>query len=49
MTRASLFERLGGSPGIKAIVEDIVALHMENPVICSGFSPIGKRPTRKKW
>jgi len=34
-----LFERLGGTPGINALVEDIVALHMENPAIHARFRP----------
>ena len=33
MKRNSLFERLGGSAGINKLVDDIVGLHMENPVI----------------
>lgn len=39
MGSASLFDRLGGSPGITALVDDIVAMHMENPVICARFRP----------
>lgn len=39
MTERSLFERLGGTAGISALVEDIVALHMENPVISARFRP----------
>ena len=35
----SLYERLGGSAGIRAVVEDVVALHMENPVIRARFRP----------
>lgn len=46
MNQTSLFERLGGSAGIKAIVEDIVALHMENPVICARFLPYRETPER---
>jgi hemoglobin len=52
MSSASLFERLGGSSGIKAIVDDIVARHMENPVIQARFRPYldtpGKIDTIKK-
>ncbi len=39
MENRSLFERLGGSSGITALVEDIVAMHMENPVIRARFRP----------
>ena len=39
METKSLFERLGGSAGIRALVDDIVALHMENPVIRARFRP----------
>src|SRR5688572_28479205 len=35
----TLFQRLGGSSGIGQLVEDIVALHMENPVIRARFRP----------
>lgn len=52
MNPASLFQRLGGSPGIQAIVDDIVARHMENPVIQARFRPYletpGKIDTIKK-
>ncbi len=39
MDNRSLFDRLGGSSGITALVEDIVAMHMENPVIRARFRP----------
>lgn len=39
MEARSLFERLGGSPGIVALVDDIVAMHMENPRIGPRFRP----------
>jgi hemoglobin len=39
MNTPLLFERLGGTPGINALVEDIVALHMENPAIKARFRP----------
>ena len=39
MDNRSLFDRLGGSSGITALVEDIVAIHMENPVIRARFRP----------
>jgi hemoglobin len=39
MNTPLLFERLGGTPGINALVDDIVALHMENPAIRVRFRP----------
>lgn len=46
MEDKSLFDRLGGSSGIKALVEDIVALHMENPVIRARFRPYLETPDK---
>jgi hemoglobin len=46
MNNASLFERLGSAPGIRAIVDDIVALHMENPVIRARFRPYLETPDK---
>lgn len=46
MSTASLFERLGGSKGINILVEDIVALHMENPVIRPRFRPYLETPDK---
>lgn len=42
----SLFERLGGSSGISALVDDIVALHMENPTIGVRFRPYLETPDK---
>ncbi len=42
----SLFARLGGSTGIKALVEDVVSLHMENPIIKARFRPILETPDK---
>ena len=42
----SLFERLGGASGINALVEDIVALHMENPAIQVRFRPYLETPDK---
>ena len=42
----SLFERLGGSEGIRALVPDIVDAHMENPIIRSRFLPFREQPDR---
>lgn len=41
-----LFERLGGSDGIRTIVDDIVGLHMENPVIGVRFRPYLETPEK---
>lgn len=46
MKGASLFERLGGSSGIRALVQDIVTLHMENPVIRARFRPYLDTPDK---
>lgn len=46
MKSTSLFERLGGSSGINALVEDIVALHMENPIIRARFRPYLETPDK---
>ena len=46
MSSASLFERLGGSNGINALVDDIVARHMENPAIQARFRPYLETPEK---
>ena len=46
MNEASLFERLGGSSGIAVLVDDIVARHMENPVIQARFRPYLETPDK---
>jgi hemoglobin len=46
MKSNSLFERLGGSSGINALVEDIVALHMQNPTISARFRPYLETPDK---
>lgn len=42
----TLFQRLGGSSGIDALVADIVALHMDNPVIQARFRPYLETPEK---
>ena len=42
----TLYQRLGGSAGINALVADIVALHMENPVIQARFRPYLETPEK---
>jgi hemoglobin len=46
MNTPLLFERLGGTAGINALVEDIVALHMENPAIGARFRPYLDTPDK---
>jgi hemoglobin len=46
MESMSLFERLGGSSGISALVDDIVAEHMANPVIRARFQPYLDTPDK---
>jgi hemoglobin len=46
MQSSSLFERLGGSSGINALVEDIVALHMRNPAVSPRFRPYLETPEK---
>jgi hemoglobin len=42
----TLYQRLGGSSGIQALVTDIVALHMENPAIRARFRPYLETPEK---
>ena len=42
----SLYERLGGAPGIATLVDDIVAAHVDNPVIRARFLPYLEDPDR---
>lgn len=46
MNGSSLFDRLGGSPGITALVDDVVSAHMRNPVISARFRPYLDTPER---
>lgn len=48
MQTQSLFERLGGTQGIAALVDDIVVAHSENPTIRARFLPIVAQPERVK-
>jgi len=48
MLNQSLYERLGGTAGINVLVDDIVARHMENPVIRSRFQPYLETPDKLK-
>jgi hemoglobin len=42
----TLFERLGGTTGITAIVDAVVEAHMINPAISSRFLPYRDQPER---
>ena len=42
----TLFERLGGSTGISALVGDIVTAHMNNPSISARFRPYLETPDK---
>jgi len=44
--KATLFDRLGGTAGITAIVDEVVQAHMENPAISARFIPYGEQPER---
>ena len=46
ITQKSLFERLGGTPGITKIVDDVVEAHMVNPTINARFLPYMEQPER---
>lgn len=43
---STLFERLGGTEGIAAIVDDVVENHMNNPAIKVRFLPYKEEPER---
>jgi len=42
----TLFERLGGTTGITAIVDDVIEAHMNNPAISARFNPYLDQPER---
>ena len=42
----SLFRRLGGEAGIRALVDDIVEAHMQNPTITARFLPYKEQPQK---
>jgi hemoglobin len=46
MATVSLFERLGGSSGIRTLVDDVVTAHTENPTISARFLPYLATPDR---
>jgi|SRR5690606_33239507 len=42
----TLFERLGGEPGISLLVDDTVDTHMKNPAVNARFLPFLEQPER---
>lgn len=42
----SLYQKLGGAAGIAALVDDMVAAHLENPVIRARFLPYLEQPEK---
>jgi hemoglobin len=47
-TQKSIYQRLGSAEGIAAIVDDVVAAHLENPVIRARFLPYLDSPEKVK-
>lgn len=46
LSTVTLYERLGGAAGIRALVDGIVDAHLENPVIEARFQPYLDQPAR---
>ena len=44
----SLYERLGRTEGIRALVDTVAAAHLANPVIAKRFMPLAEDPARLK-
>ena len=42
----TLYERLGGTPGITSIVDDVIEAHMNNAAISARFKPYLDHPER---
>jgi hemoglobin len=42
----TLYERLGGTPGITSIVDDVIEAHMNNTAISARFKPYLDHPER---
>lgn len=47
-TQTSLYERLGGTEGITAIVDEVLEAHMTNPTIKARFLPLKDMPEHFK-
>jgi len=46
LNTVTLYERLGGSAGIRKIVDGMVEAHLENPAISPRFTPYLDQPER---
>jgi hemoglobin len=46
METQSLYERLGGAAGINTLVDEIVAAHLDNPLISARFRPVAADPEK---
>lgn len=46
LSTVTLYERLGGAAGIRALVDGIVDAHLQNPVIRERFQPYLDQPER---
>ncbi|MGM0583943.1 MAG: group I truncated hemoglobin [Pseudomonadota bacterium] len=46
LSTVTLYERLGGAAGIRALVDGIVDAHLQNPVIQARFLPYLEQPER---
>ena len=44
----TLYQRLGSAEGIAAIIDDVVAAHVENPIIRARFLPYLETPEKVK-
>jgi hemoglobin len=42
----SMYERLGRSEGIRALVETIAGNHLANPIVAKRFEPLAQNPER---
>ncbi len=43
---SSLYQRLGGTEGIHALVDTIIAAHLDNPIIAKRYLPLSENPER---
>jgi len=46
MTTATLYERLGRTEGIQALVNTVATAHLANPTIAKRFEPLTRDPDR---
>ena len=45
-TQETLYQRLGGTAGIVAIVNDVVTAHLSNPAVRTRFAPLASDPAK---